>query len=492
MGLATVDARRRYGRTVDAPAVCKAVADAHRHPRRHGPAGSAPGRPAGHHRLRGRASARGRSTGRWRSRDELARAAGPTATSPSRPATTTAPPTPTSSSSPRRGTRPRRPPSGRRRSCEGKVVISHGQRPRPGRQRVPAARAAAGLGGRPRAGGRARAAGSSAAFHHLPAKELGDLDEPIESDVLICSRRPDGHRGHVEIVAKIPGMPPARRRRAVATPRRSRRSPPCCCSSTSATRPGSRRSSPASTRVTGAATRARCRCGCTTPPARRSCRSSRARSCTMYTCGITPYDATHLGHAADVPRLRRAAAPAARPRPRHARACATSPTSTTRSSPRPASSASTTSTWPPAETARFDADMEALDVLPGWQRAPGHRRPSPTSAASSAWCSTGATPTRPAARCTSTSSTFAALRLRSATTTASEMLDLAARAGRQRRRPATSATRSTSCCGSRRPTTSRRGRRCGARAGPAGTSSARRWPCASSAPRSTCTAAAPT
>ena len=56
----------------------------------------------------------------------------------------------------------------------------------------------------------------------------------------------------------------------------------------------------------------------------------------------------------------------------------------------------------------------------------------------------------------------------------------------------TSATRSTSCCGSRRRTTSRRGSRCGARAGRAGTSSARRWPCASSAPPSTSTAAAPT
>ncbi|HEV3226003.1 MAG TPA: NAD(P)-binding domain-containing protein, partial [Acidimicrobiales bacterium] len=27
----------------------------------------------------------------------------------------------------------------------------------------------------------------AAAFHHVPAKELGDLDHPIESDVLICS-----------------------------------------------------------------------------------------------------------------------------------------------------------------------------------------------------------------------------------------------------------------------------------------------------------------
>ena len=56
----------------------------------------------------------------------------------------------------------------------------------------------------------------------------------------------------------------------------------------------------------------------------------------------------------------------------------------------------------------------------------------------------------------------------------------------------TAATRSTSCCGSRRSPTSPRGARRSASAGPAGTSSARRWRCTSSARRSTCTAAAPT
>src|SRR5690606_27011031 len=48
----------------------------------------------------------------------------------------------------------------------------------------------------------------AAALHHVPAKELGDLDEPIESDVLICS----DHRSAVgvtsDIVAKIPNMRP--------------------------------------------------------------------------------------------------------------------------------------------------------------------------------------------------------------------------------------------------------------------------------------------
>jgi NADPH-dependent F420 reductase len=47
-----------------------------------------------------------------------------------------------------------------------------------------------------------------AAFHHLPAKELGQLGEPIESDVLICSDDPDATKVVSEIVRKIPGCRP--------------------------------------------------------------------------------------------------------------------------------------------------------------------------------------------------------------------------------------------------------------------------------------------
>lgn len=47
-----------------------------------------------------------------------------------------------------------------------------------------------------------------AAFHHLPAKELGNISNPIDSDVLICG----DDRGAVlivsEIVSKIPGCRP--------------------------------------------------------------------------------------------------------------------------------------------------------------------------------------------------------------------------------------------------------------------------------------------
>jgi 8-hydroxy-5-deazaflavin:NADPH oxidoreductase len=47
-----------------------------------------------------------------------------------------------------------------------------------------------------------------AAFHHLPAKELGQLDRPIDSDVLICGDDPDAVIQVSEIVAKIPGCRP--------------------------------------------------------------------------------------------------------------------------------------------------------------------------------------------------------------------------------------------------------------------------------------------
>jgi NADPH-dependent F420 reductase len=47
-----------------------------------------------------------------------------------------------------------------------------------------------------------------AAFHHLPAKELGNLGEPIDSDVLICGDDPDAVVQVSEIVSKIPGCRP--------------------------------------------------------------------------------------------------------------------------------------------------------------------------------------------------------------------------------------------------------------------------------------------
>lgn len=47
-----------------------------------------------------------------------------------------------------------------------------------------------------------------AAFHHLPAKELGNLGEPIDSDVLICGDDSASVEQVSEIVAGIPGCRP--------------------------------------------------------------------------------------------------------------------------------------------------------------------------------------------------------------------------------------------------------------------------------------------
>jgi len=45
----------------------------------------------------------------------------------------------------------------------------------------------------------------AAAFHHVPAKELGELGEPVDSDVLICSDDPSATTATAEIVNRIPG-----------------------------------------------------------------------------------------------------------------------------------------------------------------------------------------------------------------------------------------------------------------------------------------------
>jgi NADPH-dependent F420 reductase len=47
-----------------------------------------------------------------------------------------------------------------------------------------------------------------AAFHHLPATELGNIDEPIESDVLICGDDAAAVKVVSGIVEEIPGCRP--------------------------------------------------------------------------------------------------------------------------------------------------------------------------------------------------------------------------------------------------------------------------------------------
>ena len=48
----------------------------------------------------------------------------------------------------------------------------------------------------------------AAALHHVPAKELGDLSGPVESDVLICSDHPAATQTTIDIVSKIPDLRP--------------------------------------------------------------------------------------------------------------------------------------------------------------------------------------------------------------------------------------------------------------------------------------------
>jgi NADPH-dependent F420 reductase len=46
----------------------------------------------------------------------------------------------------------------------------------------------------------------AAAFHHVPAKELGDLLEPVESDVLVCSDHKSATEAASEIVDRLPAL----------------------------------------------------------------------------------------------------------------------------------------------------------------------------------------------------------------------------------------------------------------------------------------------
>lgn len=47
-----------------------------------------------------------------------------------------------------------------------------------------------------------------AAFQHLPAKELGNLEHKVDSDVLICSDHPDAIEVVSDLVMSIPGCRP--------------------------------------------------------------------------------------------------------------------------------------------------------------------------------------------------------------------------------------------------------------------------------------------
>ena len=207
----------------------------------------------------------------------------------------------------------------------------------------------------------------------------------------------------------------------------------------------------------------------------------------MYTCGITPYDATHLGHAAtyltyDV--LQR------RLRDRgHETRCVRNITDVDDDILGKARELGVHYLdLGAAETARFDSDMVALDMLPAWTE------PRATSAIPDIRgfigmvLDRGLRLRRPAARCTSTSprARFGDLRPRNA-----DMLEFAAERGG---RPDDPNKRDPLDFVFWQPSRRRAGMGVAlwGPAAPAGTSSARRWRCASSAPPSICTAAATT
>lgn len=48
----------------------------------------------------------------------------------------------------------------------------------------------------------------AAAFHHLPARALANLNRPVESDVLICSDHPAAYEATAELVDLIPDLRP--------------------------------------------------------------------------------------------------------------------------------------------------------------------------------------------------------------------------------------------------------------------------------------------
>ncbi|MGI8810189.1 MAG: NADPH-dependent F420 reductase [Acidimicrobiales bacterium] len=48
----------------------------------------------------------------------------------------------------------------------------------------------------------------SAAFHHLPARSLGDLNRPASGDVLVCSDHPEAFEVTAELIRRVPDLRP--------------------------------------------------------------------------------------------------------------------------------------------------------------------------------------------------------------------------------------------------------------------------------------------
>ncbi len=129
-----------------------------------------------------------------------------------------------------------------------------------------------------------------AAFQLVPAAELGDLDRELESDVSSWATTTTPARPCSSSSRRSRACAPSTAARC-ATPAGSRRSRRRCSRSTSATAVKRR-----------CASEARGSGGDEHPPVRHGQRAvvpfEVGPEVRMYVCGITPYDSTHLGHAA--------------------------------------------------------------------------------------------------------------------------------------------------------------------------------------------------
>ena len=48
----------------------------------------------------------------------------------------------------------------------------------------------------------------AAALQHLPSRDLGDLDLPLEADVLVCSDHPQATTAVCDVIRRVPGLRP--------------------------------------------------------------------------------------------------------------------------------------------------------------------------------------------------------------------------------------------------------------------------------------------
>ena len=141
----------------------------------------------------------------------------------------------------------------------------------------------------------------SGAFHHLPARGLANLDQSLDADVLVCSDHAAATKATIELVDRIPGcrgidagtLVGGGGDRGVHGRAHRRQHPLALACQHPADGPAHRKplglvNSSDALSVMRLYDTARREVVPFTP----------GEVVTMYTCGITPYDSAHLGHAA--------------------------------------------------------------------------------------------------------------------------------------------------------------------------------------------------